>query len=227
MDRLGGQGPRILIGMTPEAYDAWYRTPRGAWIGETEYRLLYRLLDAAPGASIVDVGCGTGYFARRLALDGYRVTGLDPDASMLQVACEHRAAGERYVRGDALALPFGNGEFDYCLSVTALCFIADEAAALSEMLRVTRRRLALGLLNRRSMLYVQKGRRGGAGAYRGAHWHTPGEVRTLLSRLPCEGLEIRSAVFLPSGGLLARTVERVAPRGLPLGAFLGVCAPVT
>jgi SAM-dependent methyltransferase len=145
---------------------------------------------------------------------------------MLAFASAHAAAGERYVRGDALALPFRNGEFDYCISVAALCFIADETSALAEMFRVTRRRLALGLLNRRSILYLQKGRRGGTGAYRGAHWHAVREVRQLFSRMPCQGLEIQSAVFLPSGGPLARAVERAAPRGFPLGALLAVCANV-
>ena len=70
--------------MTAQQYDAWYGTPRGAWSGETEYRLLCRLLAPAPGASIVDVGCGTGYFTRRFTRDGYSVTGVDLDASMLK-----------------------------------------------------------------------------------------------------------------------------------------------
>jgi len=212
--------------LTPQQYDAWYRTPRGAWIGETEYRLLYRLLAPAPRTSVIDVGCGTGYFTRRFALDGHRVTGLDADASMLNVACLHRGPGERYVQGDARALPFKDGEFDYCISVTALCFIAEEAAGLAEMLRVTRRRLALGLLNRRSILYLQKGRRGGTGAYRGARWHTAHEVRELFSRTPCEGLQIQFAVVLPSGGRLACAVERVMPKRLPLGAFIAASASV-
>jgi len=212
--------------VTPEEYDAWYRTPRGSWIGETEYRLLVRLLAPAPGASLLDVGCGTGYFTRRFALDGHPATGLDLDASMLEVASARRVAGERYVHGNALALPFKDGEFDCCVSVAALCFIADEAAALAEMLRVTRHRLALGLLNRRSILYLQKGRAGGRGAYRGAHWHTPREVRELFARVQCEKPRQEFAVYLPGGGLLARAVERRMPSGAPWGAFLAAaCSP--
>jgi ubiquinone/menaquinone biosynthesis C-methylase UbiE len=210
--------------MTAEQYDAWYRTRRGRWIGETEYRLLYRLLAPTPGASVIDVGCGTGYFTRRLALDGLRVTGIDPDPSMLEVARARRAANERYLEADARALPFRNGEFDYCISVTALCFIADEGAALAEMFRVTRHRLALGLLNRRSILYLQKGRRGGSGAYRGARWHTAREVRELFARMPSAAPQLEFAVFLPSGRLFARSAELVLPRNLPLGAFLAVAA---
>jgi len=206
--------------VTAEEYDAWYRTARGSWIGEAEYRLLGRLLAPAAGASLLDVGCGTGYFTRRFALDGHPATGLDLDASMLEVASAQRVAGERYVHGNALALPFKDGEFDCCVSVAALCFIPDEAAALAEMLRVTRHRLALGLLHRRSILYLQKGRGGGKGAYRGAHWHTPREVRELFSRVRCEEPRLEYAVFLPGGGPLARAVERGMPSGAPFGAFL-------
>jgi len=210
--------------LTPEQYDAWYRTPRGSWIGEREYRLLRGLLAPAAGESLIDVGCGTGYFTRRFALDGHRVTGLDRDPSMLEVARAHRAADERYVRGDARALPFSDGQFDCCVSVTALCFIADESGALAEMFRVTRRRLALGLLNRRSILYLQKGRPGGTGAYRGAHWHTAHEVRELFSRMPCEAPQLEFAVFLPSGRAYARAAELVLPNSIPVGAFLAAGA---
>ena len=210
--------------MTAEEYDAWYRTPRGGWIGEAEYRLLHRLLAPAPGASLLDVGCGTGYFTRRFARDGHPSTGLDLDAAMLEVARARRAAGEHYVQGNALALPFKDREFDCCVSVAALCFIPDEDAALAEMLRVTRHRLALGLLHRRSILYLQKGRGGGKGAYRGAHWHTPPEVRELFSRVRCEEPRLEFAVFLPGGGLLARAVEWGMPSSTPLGAFLAAAA---
>jgi cyclopropane fatty-acyl-phospholipid synthase-like methyltransferase len=46
--------------MNPAGYDAWYDTPRGRWIGEAEYALAARQLDARPGDSLLDVGCDTG-----------------------------------------------------------------------------------------------------------------------------------------------------------------------
>ena len=169
---------------------------------------------------MVDIGCGTGHFTRRFALDGHRVTGVDRDPAMLSVARSAHMAGERYVEADAVALPFADGEFDYCVSVAALCFMADEAAALREMLRVTRRGIALGLLNRRSLLYRQKGRHGGSGAYKGAHWHTVQELRELFSRVPCKWPRLAFAVFFPSGSGFARLAERTLPARFPFGAFL-------
>ena len=66
-------------GTDPAAYEAWYHAPRGAWIGDREFSLLTSLLHPQPGASLLDVGCGTGWFSRRFAEFGLRVTGIDPD----------------------------------------------------------------------------------------------------------------------------------------------------
>lgn len=43
----------------------------------------------APGARILDAGCGTGRVAGRLAAQGYDCVGVDVDASMLAVAREN------------------------------------------------------------------------------------------------------------------------------------------
>lgn len=209
-----------MASMNPEDYDAWYRSPRGEWIGETEYQLLTKLLRPMPGESLLDVGCGPSYFTRRFAESGHAVTGLDPSPTMLDFARKHATAGERFVFGDARALPFPDRAFDLCISVTALCFIPEQVQALSEMLRVTRRCFAIGLLNRNSLLFLEKGRNGGSGGYRGAHWHTMREVESLFSNLPVQGLTVRTAVLIPGGGRLSVAGERLAGEYLPWGAFL-------
>ncbi len=211
---------------TAEAYDAWYRTPRGAWIGGVEFAALRQALAARPGERVLDVGCGTGYFTRRLAAEcALDVVGVDPNRAWLDFARGHAAGDERHCAGRAEALPFADGTFDRAVSVTALCFVADARRAVAEMVRVARTRVVLGLLHRRSALYLQKGRSGGAGAYRGAHWHTQREVRDLFAGLPVAGLTFATAVLLPGGGCVARTAERVSS-WLPLGAFLVAAADV-
>jgi SAM-dependent methyltransferase len=203
------------------AYDSWYRTPRGKWIGETEFRLLRELLRPKRGESLLDVGCGTGHFTRRFASDlALETVGLDPDVGWLGFARTHGAGTERYCIGSAESLPFADRTFDYTVSVTALCFVDNVRQAVNEILRVTRKRFAIGLLNRHSLLYLQKGRRGGSGAYFGAHWHTPDEIRALFGGLPAANLLLRTAVFLPEASAVARAAEFVIPRRLPLGAFV-------
>ena len=198
-------------------YDAWYDTPRGRWIGETEFALAARLLAPAPGSSLLDVGCGTGWFTRCFAAAGLRATGLDPNPGWLDYARRSSGPAIDWVEGDARALPFSEASFDHVVSIAALCFIDDERTALAEIVRVTRRRFAVGWLNRASLLYRRKA---GRGAYAGARWHTAAEVRALFDGLPVRRLTIRSAVFLPGGGGAARVLEPVLPARLPYGALL-------
>lgn len=206
--------------MTPAEYDQWYRTPRGAWIGEVEYRLVKNWLGLGPGASVLDVGCGTGYFTRRLARDGFDVVGVDLDPWMVDYARSSAAAREPYLVGDACHLPYPNGLFDAAVAITSLCFIRGQEQALAEMVRVTRRRIALGLLNRHSLLYWQKGRDGGRGGYRGARWHKACEAEALLAHGGLQVVAVRSAIFGPGGGALARGLESLLPDCLQLGGFL-------
>jgi ubiquinone/menaquinone biosynthesis C-methylase UbiE len=208
--------------VTPEQYDAWYDTPRGQWIGNAEYGLVRSLLAVQPGDTVLDVGCGTGWFSRRVAGDGAQVVGLDSDAEALAFAGAHSAGCVSYVHGDATALPFADAAFDAVLSITAMCFVEQWPRALAEIVRVSRRRFVLGLLNRHSLLWLGKGRHGGSGAYQGAHWHTRAEIGKVLRRLPVSHVEYRYGVFMPSGSEVSRALESTLPWGLPLGSFLAV-----
>ncbi|MGA7179728.1 MAG: class I SAM-dependent methyltransferase [Thiobacillaceae bacterium] len=206
--------------MQPAAYDAWYDTPRGRWIGETEFRLAARLLAACPGESLLDVGCGTGWFTRRFAQDGLHVTGLDANPEWLDYARTHSDPAIRWLEGDAQALPLADSSFDHVLSIAALCFVADEQKAVAEIVRVARRNFAIGWLNRSSLLYRDKGRQGGSGAYRGARWHTAHEVLAMFSGLPARNLKLRSAIFLPSATRWAVLLEQNLSSALHWGGLL-------
>lgn len=204
---------------TAERYDAWYRTSRGRWIAATECALMLRLLQAQPGASLLDVGSGTGRFSRCFAQAGVNVVSLDPAADMLTVA-RRRSPKLPAVRGTALALPFRDAVFDYAAAVTSLCFIEPPARALAELWRISRRGVILGLLNRGSLLYRLKHDRG---AYRGARWDRLDDVRRWCAALePQPHLQAAFGVFSPGGGWLARRLEARLPAALPWGGFLAV-----
>ena len=100
-----------------------------------------RLEHCPPPARVLDVGCGTGALAARLAERGYEVVGLDPsrrDARGDARACARDVAA---CRASATEMPFADGEFDLSLSVATMHHIADPDAvrrALAEMVRVAR-----------------------------------------------------------------------------------------
>ena len=205
--------------MDPAAYDAWYATGRGYWIAEREFSLLWRLMGPDAGASLLDVGCGTGHFSRRFAAEGLPVTGVDADGAALAYARSRDRV--TYVRADARALPYAAGSFDWVTAVTSLCFVGQPQRALAEAWRVAKRGVALGLLNRHSLLYVRKR---GRGAYAGARWDTAAEVGgwTIGLEPAPRRRRVGCAVFIPSGGRAARLAEFLTPARIELGGFLAV-----
>jgi ubiquinone/menaquinone biosynthesis C-methylase UbiE len=98
------------------------------------------VLEHCPRGSGLDVGCGTGVLAARLAAAGYEMSGVDPSEGMLDVLRE-RSPGVRAVRASGTELPFDDDGFDLVTSVAVMHHIADPAdvrRALAEMVRVVR-----------------------------------------------------------------------------------------
>ena len=60
------------------------------------------LLDAAPGEVVLDLGCGTGELAARIAATGARVIGLDSDPAMV-AAARRRLGHDRVLLADGHA----------------------------------------------------------------------------------------------------------------------------
>lgn len=214
--------------MDPESYDRWYETPRGQWIGRIETTLILEALEPRDGESLLDVGCGTGYFARALGRAiGGSVTGVDVDPARIAYARSKDLSDASYVLADARDLPFPNRSFDLVVSVTAVSFIREQEQAVREMVRVARRRVAVGLLHRRSLLWLQQGRGRKGGGYHGAQWHTPREARALFDHLPVRVVSLKTGIQIPNAGRLAASIERCWPSSMHTGAFLLVVADVT
>jgi len=90
-----------------------------------------------PGDRALDVATGTGDLAIELASRGASVVGIDFSERMLEVA-RRKAPGIEFVRGNALDLPFGDGEFDAVTVGFGARNFSDLAAGLRELARVTR-----------------------------------------------------------------------------------------
>lgn len=92
-----------------------------------------------PGCrTALDVGCGDGLLARRLADRCAQVTGVDRDPRMIALA---RAAAPRpqlsFIEADFLTCDFQAGSFDFACANTSLHHM-DFAAALTAMARLLR-----------------------------------------------------------------------------------------
>jgi ubiquinone/menaquinone biosynthesis C-methylase UbiE len=99
----------------------------------------------APGMHVLDLGCGTGTVAVRVATEhpGVKMTGLDPDPLALARA-SRKAARARvsiaFERGFGEQLPYADRTFDRVLSSMMFHHLRKEvrAAVLSEIHRVLR-----------------------------------------------------------------------------------------
>ncbi|WON77997.1 malonyl-ACP O-methyltransferase BioC [Serratia sp. UGAL515B_01] len=90
-----------------------------------------------PGKSVLDAGCGTGYFSRRWRELGKQVTALDLAPGMLAFARQQQAA-DHYLLADIEHIPLSTASVDISFSSLAMQWCSDLPRALAELHRVTR-----------------------------------------------------------------------------------------
>jgi len=122
-------------------YDDWWlgrgrfaERERPGW--DEEVDVLAELIGSLSPGRTLDVACGTGFLTRHLLGE---VVGLDQSERMLSVARE-QAPGAQFVQGDALDLPFEDGEFDRLFTSYFYCHLEKDERArfLKEARRVAR-----------------------------------------------------------------------------------------
>jgi SAM-dependent methyltransferase len=120
-----------VAGTAAEAYER-YLVP--AFFGPFADRLIEL---AAPRATdrVLDVACGTGIVARRVAPLAKTTTGVDLNEGMLAVARAAEPAVD-WLAGDACALPLPDASFDLVLCQQGVQFLPDRTTGLREMRRV-------------------------------------------------------------------------------------------
>jgi ubiquinone/menaquinone biosynthesis C-methylase UbiE len=104
--------------------------------------LLIAAAQITPHLDVLDVGCGTGGFARAIAASARaRVTGYDHSRRFIEFAKkppEPESGAVAWVVGDAEALPFAEPSFDRLLLSLVLHQLARPVAAVGEAFRVLR-----------------------------------------------------------------------------------------
>ena len=100
-------------------------------------------LGLRPGASVVDLACGTGDLCRTLQDAGHQPIGVDFSAGMLRSA----RTDAPLVRADATRLPFADGSIDGVTCGFALRNFVDLATVFAECARVLRPQGRIALLD--------------------------------------------------------------------------------
>lgn len=106
-------------------------------------------LGLRPGERVLDMGCGAGRHAFEMYRRGADVVAFDQDADELagvgELFAAMREAGEVPAgaeadtkEGDALQLPFADGEFDRIVAAEVLEHVPDDIGAIRELVRVLR-----------------------------------------------------------------------------------------
>lgn len=124
-------------------YDAMNRVMTAGL--DRRWRRLTAEAVVVPEDEVLDACCGTGDLALAAERAGGHVTGLDFSERMLERA-RRKSASVRWVRGDALALPFADGSFDAATVGFGIRNVDDLEAGLRELVRILRPGGRLGCL---------------------------------------------------------------------------------
>ena len=130
-------------------HDGEMRQRFALWAGEydaapnpmlsLEERYLPRVLPRLDGKEILDVGCGTGRWLKRLANStARRLTGIDFSSEMLARATGKLAQRAVLAVGSATALPIANSSADVVLASFVVSYVDDLDAFSAEIRRVAR-----------------------------------------------------------------------------------------
>lgn len=97
---------------------------------------LLRLLNLKPGESVLDVACGSGFFAREFSKLGAKVTGVDIGAELIKIAKQQDPGGE-YIVADAQNLEgLKNRQFDAVTVILAIQNIKNFQGSIAEISRL-------------------------------------------------------------------------------------------
>lgn len=168
-------------------YDEWFTKNQAAY--ESEIQAVRGLLPNSGRG--MEIGVGTGNFAVPL---GIRL-GVEPSRSMGEVA---RKRGIRVSAGIAEELPLSDGQLDFVLMVTVLCFFNDVRNALDEVHRVLKKggSVVIAFIDRDSPLGKKYDEgKGNSLFYRDARFLSAEEVSSHLCKAGFDNLKFVQTIF--------------------------------
>jgi len=119
----------------PERVWGW-SSPAGRVRADRRGRLFARLGEIRAGARVLELGCGTGEFTRRMAESECRLVALDLSPELLvRARAEVNTPGAHFLRANAMELPFRDASFDAVYGCSILHHL-DAEVTLREVRRV-------------------------------------------------------------------------------------------
>jgi 2-polyprenyl-3-methyl-5-hydroxy-6-metoxy-1,4-benzoquinol methylase len=122
-------------------WESGFRSPRNELFYELAFEHMLEKVKPLPGSVFLEVGCGPGFHAMRLARRGYKVKAVDFSDAVLDMARENaRAAGLEHLidvgREDLVDLSYDDHTFDYALCWGVLMHVPEVERAIEELSRI-------------------------------------------------------------------------------------------
>jgi ubiquinone/menaquinone biosynthesis C-methylase UbiE len=160
-----------------------------SWVTTDESNRIPELLNLTTGSAVLEIGCGSGFYALHLAKRvGCRVTGLDINPHGIATATQLAAAAglestATFRQCDASQpLPLADAAFDAAFANDVLCHIPERPSLLKELFRVLRPEARLlfsdALIIGGLISHVELATRSSIGPY---FFSPPGENERLLA----------------------------------------------
>jgi ubiquinone/menaquinone biosynthesis C-methylase UbiE len=213
--------------------DAWYFQKEIAKNYESYYQQKYKRADRSEKAllkklldnlgeteSLLEVGCGTGHFTRWFESYGLECMGLDLSGIMLREAKKLWTKGT-LLQGESSFMPFKNKSFDVVAFIDCLVYMPNPIKAIREALKVARKGLIFGLINRWSLPTLRRMiqlRMGKNPYYKNAKFYSILDMKQMLKN----ALGDAYTTSYWNTTVFPNNLEEAQSSLFPFGAFLGV-----